>query len=78
MSNLSYASRLKALSLHSWNIDGYSDIIGLHVYYKILFGRVTVDHSKMFTVTHHVKTREHQWKLNPMCINLRKHFVNVS
>ena len=74
MSNLSYATRLKALSLHPLEYRRLQhDLIYV---YKILFGSVTVDPSKMFTVTHYVKTRGHQWKLYPIqyYTNVREHF----
>ena len=58
MSNLSYASiGLRLINLHTLEYRRLQhDLIYV---YKILFGRVTVDHSKMFTVTHYV-TRTHQ------------------
>ena len=66
----------KASSLHTLEYRRLQhDLIYM---YKILFGRVTVEHSKMFTVTHDVKTRGHQWKLylTHCCTNLRKHFFH--
>ena len=66
----------KALSLHTLEYRRLQhDLIYV---YKILFGRVTAEHSKMFTVTHDVKTRGNQRKLylTHYCTNLRKHFFH--
>ena len=45
--------------------------------YKVLFGTVTVDHSEMFTVTHHIKQgtpmKTVAYSLSYQ-VNLRKHF----
>ena len=55
---------LKALSLHALEYRRRLQRDLIYVY-KILFRKVTVNHSKMFTVTHHVKTKGQQWKLYP-------------
>jgi len=74
MTNLSYANRLRALGLDTLEHRRLQQ--DLLYTYKVLFGKLSIDHTDMFCVRSHSITRGHQWKLYPNFhrTNLRKNF----
>ena len=74
MTNLSYTNRLRALGLDTLEHRRLQQDL-LHTY-KVLFGKLSIDHTDMFCIRLHSITRGHQWKLYPNFhrTNLRKNF----
>jgi len=74
MAHLSYANRLHALGLDTLEHRRLQQ--DLLYTYKVLFGKLSIDHSNMFDVRLHSITRGHRWKLysNFSRTNLRKTF----